>query len=582
MLIVESLFLLLAALGAPMTAQEGDPPPAVAQDQQSILVRKQAYLDLLSKFKNAVASYTFDVKELRRAKVPPERWPESPLGEYFLEFRKLAETGNGDAMLWVIENMRDAVPSIEERDRITRRYFTALAKNHATEDFIPDVIEQLIPKRKSLGAEYVTGVLHTISENCKNPETESAALLGEARVLLNYGKPRSPADKQNGEDLMLILVEGYAGSKAALAAAEHLYRRAFRMTLETQQEWVKAARALQADGVGPEGWPPHPIEALHIEFRSLAATGHFLSNRWLEGFYPGYSKAMAAGIDKGLIFICDWIRQTEQPKSIYWQGLRFEMLTLLVEAFPDQPWVHKIVVEMGNVVNQYTPEEYVPVLRRIIELVPEARTRYEAQLVMAYSLERGRTFEELNEALNSYQCVIDESPVERQRKEAENALRTFRLTMPGAPMPPFQGLDDDGLEVKSTGYQGKVLLLYFWSSHSRESREDLPWVNELYAKYQDTEKYPDTVFRLLGMNVDVTTRQLFRRVCRNHGVTWRNALLQSSTGMVGAQFRVSSLPAAFVIDPDGMIRGRCLSHEKTEALIEELLAEDAKKRGEGE
>lgn len=580
MLIVETLFLLLASLGAPMTAQEGDPPPAVAQDQQSILVRKQAHLNLLSKYFNAVGSYSFDVKELRRRKVPSEQWPESPLGEYFIKFQELAETGNGDAMLWVIQNMNVPVPSIEERDRLSRRYFTALAKNHATEDYIPDVIEQLIPKRKLLGTEFVTGVLHTISENCKNADTESTALLGEARILLNYGKPKSPADREKAGDLMLILVDGYSGTKASVAAAEHLYRKASRETLEEQLKWVGQARALQADGVGPEGWPPYPLEAFHGQFQSLAATGHILSKRWLGAFYADYAKARTGGIDQGLLLICDWIRQTEQPKSIYWQGLRFEMLTFLVEAYPDQPWVHKIVVEMGNEVDHYTPEGYGPVLRRIIELVPDARTRYEAQLVLASSLERGRTFEELNEALNGYQCVIDESPVERQRKEAEIARRAFELTMPGAPMPFFQGLDYDGLEVRSAGYRGKVLLLFFWSFRGIESREELPWVNELHAKYQDTEKYPDANFRILGMNVDLTTRRSFKERAEKVGVTWRNALLQKITGMAAIQFGVHSLPVAFVIDSEGMIRGRSLSHEKAEALIDQLLAEAAKK-GEG-
>lgn len=579
MLIVDTLLslLFLAVLGTPSACQEGDLPPAVAQDEVSIQARKEAYLDLLSKYNNAVAAYTFEVRSLRLKGVPREEWPEPPAREYLVRFESLAEAGNGEAMLWVVKTLTGLVDDEQERVRLAKRYFTALARDHATEELIQEVIDEVVPARKLLGVEYVTAVLHTIAQNCQSPETEARALLGEARVLLNYGKPRNEEDRQKGMDLMQILVDGYSGTKAALEAAEPLYRRAVRETLETQQEWARQALQLERDGVGPEGWPPYPLDAFHAQFQTLASAGHLLSGRWLEGFYPGFAKTQGLGIDKTLLFVCDWIRQSEHPKSIYWQGLRFDLLTLLVETFPDQPWLHKLVVEMGNAVTDYTPEQYVPVLRRVIELVPNERTRYEAELVLAQSLERGSTFEMLSEALRTYQCVVDESPVERQRKEAEVAMRTFALTMPGAPMPPFVVPDNEGFTVESTAYAGKVLLLFFWSYNEEASMKDVPWINELDLKYQG-----DEYLRILGMNVDPTTKQLFARFARQAGVTWRNALLQHATTIAGTQFRVSSLPTLFVIDAEGIIRGRALDHEQTEALIEQLLAEAAAKGEDGE
>jgi hypothetical protein len=566
MFIVEVLFLVLAAVSTPLTVQD-DLPPAVSEEPQAILERKQAHQDLLSRYRNAVGNYSFDVKELRKNRVPREEWPEAPIHEYFPRFVELAERGNGDSMFWVIESLDTPVPDLEERIRISRRYFLALAEHHSTEDYIPDVIKLLIPRRKILGAELVSGILKTIGQKCKNAETEAAAIYGEAMVIFDYGQQEDPEKMARVIDLWQVLVDGYQGTKIALRAADHLYRRLYVDCRTAQQEWVAEARKLHAQGVGSDEWPAYTATFFFPKFQALSMTGHMLSARWTEQFYPRCVAAGKEDIIEELRYVAAYIPRVEGPLSIYWMDLRFDILQLLVEARADEPWMFELVTDLESTVQGHRPSRYVPVLSKLIELTPDERIRYQAMLVMAQSLERGMTSDELTRALSTYQCIIDQSPVERLRKEAEIARRDFATAMPGALMPAFSSLDGEGLKVESSAYRGKVLMLYFWSYNQEPSLAEVPWVNDVYAKYQGRP------FRVLGMNVDVTTHRLFANRSRKVGIEWRNALLQRAKGLSCISYHVAYTPLTFVIDAEGVIRGRALPHEEAEALVEELLAE---------
>lgn len=91
------------------------------------------------------------------------------------------------------------------------------------------------------------------------------------------------------------------------------------------------------------------------------------------------------------------------------------------------------------------------------------------------------------------------------------------------------------------------------------------------------DKLKDKPFVLLGVNSDEDHDALKQRLAAEQ-MPWRNFFDGGSTeGPIATKWNVRAWPTTYVIDAQGVIRGRNLRDERAEQLIEELLAELAAK-----
>jgi peroxiredoxin len=116
---------------------------------------------------------------------------------------------------------------------------------------------------------------------------------------------------------------------------------------------------------------------------------------------------------------------------------------------------------------------------------------------------------------------------------------------PGHPAPEFtlKSLKDKNLSLKEL--RGQVVMINFWATWCGPCRQEIPALNTLY------EKYRDTGFVLLGVNVDSESVNAIQMVSRLK-VTY--PILFDADKLASVLYQVSAMPMTVLIDRDGKIR----------------------------
>ena len=129
-------------------------------------------------------------------------------------------------------------------------------------------------------------------------------------------------------------------------------------------------------------------------------------------------------------------------------------------------------------------------------------------------------------------------------KIAEDELYVISHLSKGRVAPELAGKDVAGRAMKLSDYKGKVVVLLFWSTAGGDVEQLIRISKELVGHYRDKP------FALLGVNSDpaATLRQLVAAGV----VAWPN--ISDPMGSLAAEYRVSALPLALVIDQSGVIR----------------------------
>ena len=135
----------------------------------------------------------------------------------------------------------------------------------------------------------------------------------------------------------------------------------------------------------------------------------------------------------------------------------------------------------------------------------------------------------------------------------------------GDPAPGFwlPAVHEEAAPIALADHQGKVLYLEFWSSWCVPCRRSMPMLNALRADL------PQEKFEVVGLNLD-THRPDAVRFLEQVSIAYPNAMdLGGSTARL---YGVSVLPAAFIINADGVVE-RVLKGAQTEdfTLINEVV-----------
>ena len=83
-------------------------------------------------------------------------------------------------------------------------------------------------------------------------------------------------------------------------------------------------------------------------------------------------------------------------------------------------------------------------------------------------------------------------------------------------------------------------------------------------------RWKDRPFALLGINSDQGGQDALKKIVAEQGITWRNAVLGSTTAPLPAEWNIHGWPTLFLLDAEGVIRWRGHSGD-WERTAEELL-----------
>jgi peroxiredoxin len=145
-----------------------------------------------------------------------------------------------------------------------------------------------------------------------------------------------------------------------------------------------------------------------------------------------------------------------------------------------------------------------------------------------------------------------ESPNLRQKIQAE----LKRLDKVGKPAPAFTTVNINGSPVRLADFRGKYVLVDFWATWCAPCLSELPRLQSAYRTYKAAG------FEIIGVSLDENKAAVvdFTKV-RN--IPWPQVHNSSSSADLVEAFGVITIPAVYLIDPEGVIvrldlRGKAL------------------------
>ena len=138
--------------------------------------------------------------------------------------------------------------------------------------------------------------------------------------------------------------------------------------------------------------------------------------------------------------------------------------------------------------------------------------------------------------------AIIKPPTEASIKAVEAQKKDF-LAQIGNPMKAFKTVDLNGQQVESVDFLGKVVVINFWFIACPPCQQEIPYLNELKAEYENRD---DIVF--LGFATDSKERldKFLEKKDFNFQIIPRSFDIAN-------KFLVSAYPTNFVIDKEGNI-----------------------------
>lgn len=112
----------------------------------------------------------------------------------------------------------------------------------------------------------------------------------------------------------------------------------------------------------------------------------------------------------------------------------------------------------------------------------------------------------------------------------------------------------DGKEITLSQLKGKVVLLDFWATWCGPCKESVPHLIQLYKDYRESG------FELVGMNVDKGDGEVVRRFIMSMDIPYPVVIAPED---VIRTYRVTGIPATFLIDKEGKIRERMAGFNST-------------------
>jgi peroxiredoxin len=167
-----------------------------------------------------------------------------------------------------------------------------------------------------------------------------------------------------------------------------------------------------------------------------------------------------------------------------------------------------------------------------------------------------------------YNSLSDRLKATETAKVLKKSLDGLRNTAIGVTAPDFTQNDVNGVPVKLSSFRGKYVLLDFWASWCGPCRQENPNVVKAYNKYKDKN------FTILSVSLDKATGKAdWLAAIQNDGLSWTQVSdLKFWNNEVASLYSITSIPANFLIDPNGKIIARDLRGDDLQSKLEEVLA----------
>lgn len=126
----------------------------------------------------------------------------------------------------------------------------------------------------------------------------------------------------------------------------------------------------------------------------------------------------------------------------------------------------------------------------------------------------------------------------------------------GKTAPDFEATLQNGTEVKLSDYQGQYILLDFWGSWCAPCRRENPSLVKIYKKFENKRSTKGEKFEIVSVALEKIKGQAEGAIKRDN-LYWPNHIISMSRVVLlsplAQKYNVSSIPAKFLINPEGKI-----------------------------
>jgi thiol-disulfide isomerase/thioredoxin len=125
----------------------------------------------------------------------------------------------------------------------------------------------------------------------------------------------------------------------------------------------------------------------------------------------------------------------------------------------------------------------------------------------------------------------------------------------------------DGTALRLSDLRGKYVLLQFWGSWCGPCRKENPHLARLY------QQYAARGLEVVSVGIEQNP-QAWQRAIQQDGMVWKYHALESAdfNGPLAREWNIRSIPAIFLLNPEGRIMGAGLRQEQLDKMLEQKLA----------